>query len=79
VETWFLQRFMGLWHAAEHDPASFYVRFRTISAADAETFARGVWARINLPNLRDHISLARDGADIVLRKQQDHALTWVRG
>lgn len=79
LETWFLYRFMGLWHAAEHDPASFYARFRSMSEPDAEVFARGVWARINLPNLREHISLARDGADIVLRKNLDHTLMLVRG
>ncbi len=79
LETWFLHRFMGFWRAAEHDPASFYARFRTLSEPDAETFARGVWARINLPNLREHIIRARDGADIVLRKHLDHTLTLARG
>ncbi len=79
LETWFLRRFMGFWRAAEHDPASFYARFRGMSEPDAETFARGVWARINLPNLREHISRARDGADIVVRKNPDHTLTLARG
>lgn len=74
LETWFLRRFMGFWHDAETDAASFYTRFRTMTEADAENFARAVWAGINLPNLRDHIAPVRDRADIVLRKSLDHTL-----
>jgi hypothetical protein len=29
---------------------------------------------MNLPNLREHIILARDAADVVVRKQADHGL-----
>lgn len=74
LEAWFLKRFMEFWRDAETNPASFYARFRSMSEQDAETFARSVWAGINLPNLRDHISLARAHADIVLRKSPDHEL-----
>lgn len=74
LETWFLKRFMEFWRDAETNPASFYARFRSMSEQDAETFARSIWAGINLPNLRDHISLARAHADIVLKKSSDHGL-----
>jgi hypothetical protein len=33
-----------------------------------------VWERINLPNLTEHISAARDLADIIVRKRGDHAI-----
>ncbi|MDX2233401.1 MAG: hypothetical protein NW200_02770 [Hyphomonadaceae bacterium] len=79
LEAWFLARFMRLWRAAEHDPHSFYVRFRALSETGAEAFARDVWARINLVNLREHIAHARARATIVLRKDRDHALFLVRG
>lgn len=79
LETWFVDRFIGFWRAAEADPASFYAQFRTMSQPDAETFARRVWHGINLPNLREHIVHARDHADIVIRKGPDHGLTLVRG
>jgi type I pantothenate kinase len=79
LESWFLERFMGFWRAAETDPASFYAQFRTMDEAGAETFARAVWAGINLPNLRDHILPARAMADIVVRKDADHGLHLVRG
>ena len=79
LERWFTARFMGLWHAAADDPTSFYTRFRDLTPDAAAVFARSVWANINLPNLRDHISGARDTADIVLKKAADHSLTLVRG
>ena len=79
LERWFIARFMGFWRAAETDPASFYAQFRTMDEDQAAIFARSVWTGINLPNLRDHIVLARDRADVVVRKGPDHGLTVVRG
>jgi type I pantothenate kinase len=78
LEDWFVARFMGLWRDAETDPASFYAQFRGMDAAQAEAFARAVWAGINLPNLRDHITPARDRAQIVLWKDAGHGLGLVR-
>ncbi len=75
IETWFLDRFMRFWRAAEHDPTSFYVRFRHMSEADTIAFARtAVWEAINLPNLRNHIAPLRAHADIVMKKDADHNL-----
>ena len=78
LERWFVARFIGFWHAAAKDPTSFYARFRDLTPAAAEMFARSVWTNINLPNLRDHISGARDTADIVVKKGPDHGLILVR-
>lgn len=78
LEAWFLTRFLGFWRDAEHDPNSFYAQFRGMTEDEAVTFARGVWAGINLPNLREHIVQVRDRADIVLRKAADHRLSRVR-
>ncbi|MBX3481127.1 MAG: hypothetical protein KF842_12070 [Caulobacter sp.] len=78
LEAWFLRRFLGFWRDAEHDPTSFYAQFRGMTEPEAVTFARGVWAGINLPNLREHIVQVRDRADIVLRKAGDHRLSLVR-
>lgn len=75
LEDWFARRFMDFWRAAEHDPASFYARFRGMTETEAEAFARSmVWGQMNLPNLREHIIRARDAADIVVRKRADHGL-----
>ena len=55
IERWFLERFLRFWHAAEHDPSSFYAQFRHMSEPELITFAKSVWAGINLPNLENHI------------------------
>jgi len=74
IEQWFVGRFLGLWAAAEHDPASFYARFRGLDRDQTAALARTVWNQVNLPNLREHIAKARDVADIVVRKRLDHAI-----
>jgi len=77
LELWFTERLLGLWRAAEHDPTSFYARFRHLDEASARAFAAGVWQAINLPNLRDHIAPGRALADIVVRKRRDHAIATI--
>jgi len=77
LEAWFVARFMGLWAAAEHDPTSFYARFRSMTADQADGFARMVWTGINLRNLREHIVHAKAEADLVVRKGPDHKIVAV--
>ncbi len=74
IEAWFSGRFMEFWQAAEGDPTSFYARFRHMSEEATRGFATMVWTSINLPNLRDHIAAARELADIVVRKKEDHGV-----
>ncbi len=75
IEGWFLERFLRFWHAAEHDPTSFYAQFRHMSEEALITFAKSVWAGINLPNLESHILPLRAHADLVVRKDAAHAVT----
>lgn len=74
IETWFLERFLRFWHAAEHDPTSFYAQFRHMSEDELITFAKSVWAAINLPNLENHILPLRAHADLVVKKDATHAI-----
>jgi type I pantothenate kinase len=74
LEAWFTTRLIGLMVAARDDPASFYARFLDFDDDGRLAFAKMVWERINLPNLTEHISAARDLADIVVRKRADHAI-----
>ena len=64
----------ALWEAAEHDPTSFYARFRHLDRAGAAGVAKWVWEAINLPNLRAHIRPAKDEADLVAHKSADHRI-----
>jgi type I pantothenate kinase len=77
IEAWFVERFVELWRAAEHDPQSFYRRFRDLDEDRVRSVAAEVWGGINLPNLREHIGRARTVADIVVRKRRDHAIETV--
>jgi type I pantothenate kinase len=79
VTQWFVTRFVDFWRRAEHDPSSFYARFRSMNEEQITAFALDVWQRINLPNWREHIAAARDGASLVLHKSQSHDLRLVRG
>ena len=74
LETWFTERFVGFWRAAESDPNSFYARFRSMDEAQTHAFAAQVWRNINLPNLREHIVHARDHADWVVHKGPGHVI-----
>jgi type I pantothenate kinase len=77
LEAWYVARFLGLWEAAEHDPASFYARFRHMSRPETEGLAKMVWEKVNLKNLHDHIAPARDQADLVVRKGPGHEIVAV--
>jgi len=74
LEAWFTERFLQFWRAAETDPASFYARFRHMSADEVRVLAADVWQRINLPNLREHIVDGREKADWVVRKGAGHVI-----
>jgi type I pantothenate kinase len=78
LTRWFLDRFRRLLDAARTDPTSFYARFLSLTPEAADAFALNVWETINLANLRAHIAPTRDLADIVLRKDQNHALSVAR-
>ena len=74
LERWYVARFLELWEAAEHDPSSFYARFRHMTREQTDGLARMVWRDVNLKNLHDHIVHARPLADLVARKGPDHAI-----
>ncbi len=75
IVEWYIERFVRLWRAAEHDPASFYAQFRHMTEPELIDFARSVWDRINQPNLEENILPLRDVADIVVLKDKDHSIT----
>ena len=72
LEAWFVRRFLDLCRDGRDDPAAFYNRFAHLDEAGVESFARGVWTGINLPNLRENILPLRETSDIVVRKGPNH-------
>ncbi len=75
LESWYVNRFMEFWRDAGTNASSFYTRFRSMSAPEAEDFARMVWTNQNLPNLRENIAPALAHADLLISKSTDHSMT----
>jgi type I pantothenate kinase len=72
IEQWFLDRFQALRATVFNDPTSFFHLYASMTDAEADGFARQVWASINGVNLRDNILPTRGRAHLVLNKGPDH-------
>jgi type I pantothenate kinase len=77
LEKWYVERFMRLRETAFRNPRSFFRKYADLSDAEAEATARSIWARINLPNLRENILPTRPRADLVLTKGASHRIEGV--
>jgi len=78
IERWFVERFFTLRETVFADPESFFHNYASLSDADAEGLARGVWRTINGVNLREEILPTRARAQLVLEKGRDHRVRRVR-
>lgn len=78
VRDWYLARFMSLRETAFRDPGSYFVRFSSLSDAEATETALAFWDNINGPNLDLNIRPTRGRATAILRKGPDHQVSWVR-
>jgi type I pantothenate kinase len=72
IHSWYIKRFMRLRETAFRDPQSFFHRYATLSEDAARTIAEGLWANINLKNLRENILPTRPRADLILKKGDHH-------
>jgi type I pantothenate kinase len=78
IRQWYLDRFLHLWHTAFRDSESYFVRFGSLSEAEATTMALDIWDSVNGPNLDLNIRPTRGRATAILRKGPDHQVSWVR-
>jgi type I pantothenate kinase len=74
IHNWYIDRFMRLRETAFRDPESFFHRYSQLSSDAALAIAEGLWANINLRNLRENILPTRPRADLILRKGADHLI-----
>ena len=72
IHDWYIARFMRLRETAFRDPQSFFHRYSQLSEDAARAIAEGLWANINLKNLRENILPTRPRADLILRKGAGH-------
>jgi type I pantothenate kinase len=77
IARWYEERFLTLQQGAFANPRSFFHRFASLTEEEARTRARGIWAAINEPNLRQNVRPTRSRATLVLRKDADHSVAKV--
>lgn len=78
LRTWYIERFMTLRRTAFADPDSFFRRFAELDDAEAVATAGNIWDMINGPNLESNIAPTRGRATVILRKDANHDIEWIR-
>jgi type I pantothenate kinase len=78
IEEWYVQRFLALCADDAAAESPFRSMFRGASPEEVTSFARQVWAAVNLVNLEEHILPARETSDVIVEKGPDHAVRGVR-
>lgn len=78
IRTWYTERFLHLRETAFRDPASYFERYAHLSVPEAIEEAERIWDSINGPNLDGNILPTRGRATLVLRKDADHSVRYVR-
>jgi len=78
IRRWYTERFLRLRETAFRDPASYFQRYAHLSETEAVEQAQSIWDAINGPNLDSNIKPTRSRATLVLRKDADHSVRYVR-
>jgi type I pantothenate kinase len=78
IRAWYVERFLRLRKTAFADPASYFSRYAGLSGDEATETAEQIWDSINGPNLEQNIKPTRSRATLVLRKDRDHSVRYVR-
>jgi len=78
IRRWYTERFLRLRETAFLDPASYFARYAALSRDEAVSEAGRLWDTINGPNLEQNIQPTRSRATLVLRKDRDHSVRYVR-
>ena len=77
LEEWYMTRFNRLKETRFTDPLSYFHRYASASKEETEAFAKSLWERINLKNLRENVGPTKLRADLILVKGADHRITEV--
>jgi type I pantothenate kinase len=78
IRDWYTSRFLRLRETAFRDPQSYFAKYAGLSHGEAVTEARRIWDTINGPNLEQNVLPTRSRATLVLRKDADHSVRYVR-
>lgn len=78
IRDWYVERFLRLRETAFRDPHSYFSQYAALSHDEAVAEAGRIWDTINGPNLVENILPTRSRATLVLRKDRDHSVRYVR-
>ena len=78
IKRWYVDRFLRLRETAFQDPQSYFRKYAALSHDEAVDQATRIWDSINEPNLVQNVSPTRSRANLVLRKDSDHSVRYVR-
>ncbi len=78
IKRWYVDRFLRLRETAFRDPASYFRKYAALSHDGAVDQATRIWDSINEPNLVQNVAPTRSRANLVLRKDADHSVRYVR-
>ncbi len=78
IRDWYVDRFLRLRETAFRDPNSYFARYAALSHDTSVDEARRIWDTINGPNLIQNVLPTRSRATLVLRKDADHSVRYVR-
>jgi type I pantothenate kinase len=78
IREWYVNRFLRLRETAFRDPESYFSKYAALSEDEAVDMAAHLWDTINGPNLTQNVLPTRSRATLVLRKDRDHSVRYVR-
>ncbi|MFS3128913.1 type I pantothenate kinase [Nocardioides sp. Bht2] len=78
IKRWYTERFLRLRETAFRDPASYFTKYAALTEDEAVDEAGRIWETINGPNLIENVLPTRSRATLVLRKDRDHSVRYVR-
>jgi type I pantothenate kinase len=78
IRRWYTERFLRLRETAFRNPASYFTKYGVLTETEAVAESRRIWDTINGPNLEENVRPTRSRATLVLRKDADHSVRYVR-
>jgi type I pantothenate kinase len=78
IRDWYISRFLRLRETAFRDPHSYFAKYADLTHEEAIAEAERIWDTINGPNLAQNVLPTRSRATLVLRKDKDHSVRYVR-
>ncbi|MDN4163598.1 type I pantothenate kinase [Nocardioides abyssi] len=78
IRDWYVSRFLRLRETAFRDPGSYFSKYAALTHDEAVAEAERIWDTINGPNLVENILPTRSRATLVMRKDRDHSVRYVR-